>query len=238
MLFKKRRAKIKNKRANGAIGTAVVILSSIVAGAIVLTGTVGIVNNVVKPKVSSKVDSMYATETAEGGSGGSGGSSGGVVVPIVEDIELSSSFNLGDSVDGILSTDVYPITNFSTLKTGTYEIEFSVKKPDWAGSWGEESEAAKIYVYENVKQNSRSFAYSEPSDNKYVCKKLGAINKLDLDESKDNIVKKTFEITDENANWLKMGKDIDMLESVSIVVQRPTMDNTAQVKVNALRKIA
>ena len=67
---------------------------------------------------------------------------------------------------------------------------------------------------------------------------MGAINKSDLDESKDNIVKKTFEITDENANWLKMGKDIEMLESVSIVVQCPTMSNTAQVTVKALRKIA
>lgn len=72
----------KSKLAAVAIGTAVKVITTVVCGALLLTGTYGVVKHTVLPTSTAKTKSMFAygggadTDEDVGGSGGSGGSVG------------------------------------------------------------------------------------------------------------------------------------------------------------------
>ena len=68
---------LKSKIAGAAVGTAVKVLTSIVCGALVLTGGYGVVKTVVLPKTNSQTESMfgYTADGANPGGGGTGGDS-------------------------------------------------------------------------------------------------------------------------------------------------------------------
>ena len=50
---------LASKAGEGAIGTAIVILTAVVLGAIILVAMVNLFNNKVKPTTSTKVSSMF-----------------------------------------------------------------------------------------------------------------------------------------------------------------------------------
>ncbi len=66
----------KSKLAAVAIGTAVKVLTAVVCGAVVLTGTYGVVKHTVLPTSTAKTKSMFAYEGGADTGGGSGGSAG------------------------------------------------------------------------------------------------------------------------------------------------------------------
>ena len=66
----------KSKIAAVAIGTAVKVLTAVVCGAVVLTGTYGVVKHTVLPTSTVKTKSMFAYEGGADTGGGSGGSAG------------------------------------------------------------------------------------------------------------------------------------------------------------------
>ena len=65
----------KSKIAAIAVGTAIKVLTGVVCGAVVLTGTYGVVKHTVLPNSTAKTQSMFAYE-GEAGTGGTGGSIG------------------------------------------------------------------------------------------------------------------------------------------------------------------
>ena len=121
-MFKKSNKTLKNKRASGAVGTAIAILSSVVAGAIVLMGSVGVVNTIVKPKVNAKVDSMYATETAGGGSGGGGGV---IIEPEELKIDTLPETATYKSESGTVKTDFSNVETGDVLTYGDYKYTYN-----------------------------------------------------------------------------------------------------------------
>lgn len=87
MHYSKCKTKHNRKRGSAYTSTAIKILTSVVVGAVLLFGIVGVMGDVVLPTASSKVNSLFAVNTDAGnpggGSGGSGqpGGEGGVPIP-------------------------------------------------------------------------------------------------------------------------------------------------------------
>ena len=96
--LKKKIKRFFNKKAEGSVSTGIKVLTSIVVGALLLTGLYGVVARVVLPASSDKVNSMfsYEAEGGVGGSGGDGGFGGGSgtpeLVPSVEELQETYEF--------------------------------------------------------------------------------------------------------------------------------------------------
>lgn len=139
-MVKTNNKKQKHNRKRGAAYTdsAVKILISVVVGALVLFGIIGLIANVVLPTTTSKVNSLFSVEgSSSGGSGGSGGGTGGdpaqyemlegdnAEYVLYQDENLLSFRASGDMntftkvmVDGeVVSADNYTVTSGSTIVT-------------------------------------------------------------------------------------------------------------------------
>ena len=69
----KNKLKVLKKRAQGSVGTAIKVLTSVVLGASILVGGYALTTEVVLPNTTEKVESMFAySADANGGAGGSG----------------------------------------------------------------------------------------------------------------------------------------------------------------------
>ena len=100
--FKKKIKRFFNKKAEGSVSTGIKVLTSIVVGALLLTGLYGVVTGVVLPSTTEKIESMFNYEVAGGGSGGDGGFGGGSgtpeVVPSVEELQETYEFTYYSTV--------------------------------------------------------------------------------------------------------------------------------------------
>ena len=69
----KNKLKVLKKRAQGSVGTAIKVLTSVVLGASILVGGYALTNEVVLPNTTEKVESMFAySADADANAGGSG----------------------------------------------------------------------------------------------------------------------------------------------------------------------
>ena len=97
--FKKKIKRFFNKKAEGSVSTGIKVLTSIVVGALLLTGLYGVVTGIVLPSSTEKIESMFNYEVAGGGDGGFGGGSGTPeVVPSVEELQETYEFTYYSTV--------------------------------------------------------------------------------------------------------------------------------------------
>ena len=135
----------KSKIAAVAIGAAVKVLTAVVCGAVVLTGTYGVVKHNVLPTSTAKTKSMFAYEGGADTGGGSGGSAGDNPVYVTEIKRLSGAavpegakYTKADGTvltsfpDAPATGDTYEEGDYlySYNKGGNYGIEWSVKIKD------------------------------------------------------------------------------------------------------------
>lgn len=131
-MVKTKTKKQKHNRKSGAAYTdsAVKILISVVVGATVLFGIIGLMANVVLPTTNSKVNSLFNTEGgSSGGSGGSGGGGTGGGAVTYSIVSIPADKLPAGSIDGSVATSVNGTTAVS-FRSDAPKSKFSAVKVD------------------------------------------------------------------------------------------------------------
>ena len=120
----KNKLKVLKKRAQGSVGTAIKVLTSVVLGAAVMIGSYGLVSEVVLPLTNERVESMFSY-SSDGEAGGSGTvtPTPGIPDSLTETVSgkyicLSDVYSVEHPLNVTLTSDT--LTDFSSVTVSRY----------------------------------------------------------------------------------------------------------------------